>query len=302
MTTGMILRIERCAIHDGPGIRTTVFLKGCPLQCAWCHTPESQSALPEFMPNPDRCVQCGACAEACPHGAVRVSDLASAEVPDECDRCGACARACPSGARELVGCRMGVDEVIDLIEKDRIFYDQSGGGVTWSGGEPLMQPEFLLEALRRCRERRLHTALDTSGFAARSDLLQAAANADLVLFDLKLVDDRRHTAWTGVSNRVILDNLRALARRHSRVIVRVPLVPAVNDDDENIRAIGMLTASLGLPRIDVLPYHRAGAARYGRLNREYRLSDVQPPSRARQDDVVRTLACYGLCVTSGGAS
>jgi pyruvate formate lyase activating enzyme len=300
--TGTVFRIERFAIHDGPGIRTTVFMKGCPLECVWCHSPESQSPTPEFMPRADRCVRCGACRAACPHDAIRVLDLASAAMPAECDRCGACAQACPSLARELVGRGFSVEEVVDIIEKDRIFYDQSGGGVTYSGGEPLMQPEFLFEVIRRCRDRRIHTAIDTSGFGDPSALLRVAAHADLMLFDLKIIDDRRHQAFTGVSNRLILDNLRTLAEWHRHVIVRFPLVPGINDDEENVKALGALAASLGLPRVDVLPYHRAGTAKYHRLNREYLLDGVQPPSRQDQERVARTLAGCGLSVTLGGSS
>ena len=216
--------------------------------------------------------------------------------------CGACARACPSGGRELVGRRVSVEEVVDLVEKDRIFYDQSGGGVTFSGGEPLLQPGFVLNAARRCHERGIHTAVDTSGYGDPAALLRIAAETDLFLFDLKLVDEGRHQAVTGVSNRLILDNLRALAERHRAVTIRFPLVPGVNDDEDNIRALGAVVVSLGLPRVDVLPYHRAGTAKYHRLNREYPLADVQPPSAEDQDAVARTLGSFGLTVTLGGSS
>jgi pyruvate formate lyase activating enzyme len=302
MATGTIFRIERFAIHDGPGIRTTVFLKGCPLACAWCHSPESQSAAPEFMPRADRCIRCGACAAACPHDGIRIDGTPAQAKPAECELCGACADACPSGARELVGREFSVDEVLDLVEKDRVFYEQSGGGVTFSGGEPLMQPGFLLEALTRCRERHLHTAVDTSGFGDPAALRRIAGRADLFLFDLKIIDDSRHTALTGAGNGVILENLRALASDRRPVIVRFPLVPGVNDDEANVAALGGLVASLGLSRVDVLPYHRAGTAKYRRLDREYLLGDVQPPSRQDQEDVARALARFGLTVTLGGSS
>lgn len=302
MTNGTIFRIERFAIHDGPGIRTTVFLKGCPLACAWCHSPESQSAAPEFMPRADRCIRCGACVAACPHDGIRFDNTPAQARPAACDLCGACAEACPSGARELVGRTFGVDAVLDLIEKDRVFYEQSGGGVTFSGGEPLMQPAFLLETLARCRERHLHTAVDTSGFGDPAALGRIAGQADLFLFDLKIMDDTRHAALTGVGTGVILENLRMLASDRRPVIVRFPLVPGVNDDEANVEALGGFVASLGLSRVDVLPYHRAGTAKYRRLNREYRLADVQPPSRQGQEDVARALARFGLTVTLGGSS
>jgi len=302
VTSGTIFRVERFAIHDGPGIRTTVFLKGCPLACAWCHSPESQSQAPEFMPRADRCIRCGACAAACPHDAFRFADTPALARPEACDLCGSCARACPSGARELVGREVGVGELVDLIEKDRVFYDQSGGGVTFSGGEPLMQPAFLLDAVVCCREHGIHTAIDTSGFGDPAALLRIAAHADLFLFDVKTVDESRHEAFTGVGNRLILDNLRALAARHPAVIVRFPLVPGVNDDDAEVRALGRLVASLGLTRVDVLPYHRAGTAKYHRLNRTYRLDDARPPSVATRERVAQTLEGFGLTVTRGGSS
>ncbi len=302
MATGSIFRVERFAIHDGPGIRTTVFLKGCPLACLWCHSPESQSAAPEFMPRADRCVRCGACAAACPHDAIRCADTPALARPAECVLCGACAEACPSGARELVGRTVSVDQVVETVEKDRIFYDQSGGGVTFSGGEPLMQPAFLLDVVARCRARGIRTAVDTSGHGDPAALRAIAGDTDLFLFDLKMMDEARHRAFTGLGNRLILDNLRALAAFHRAVIVRFPLVPGVNDDEENIAAMGRFVASLGLPRVDVLPYHRAGTAKYHRLGRDYRLADTQPPPRPQQEAIARSLTRFGLTVTLGGTS
>jgi len=299
---GMIFRVERFAIHDGPGIRTTVFLKGCPLACPWCHSPESQASSPEFMPLPDRCLRCGACVAACPHDGARPGETPAQARPADCELCGACARACPSGARELVGRLVSVEDVVDLIEQDRIFYDQSGGGVTFSGGEPLLQPAFLFDAARRCHERGIHTAVDTSGYGDPAALRRISTETDLFLFDLKLVDEARHQAVTGVSNRLILDNLRALAEEHRAITIRFPLVAGVNDDEENIRALGATVASLGLTRVDVLPYHRAGMAKYRRLNRQYLLADVLPPSAEDQGAVARMLGGFGLTVTLGGSS
>ena len=302
VTRGRILRIERFAIHDGPGIRTTVFLKGCPLRCAWCHSPESQLLQPEFMPRPERCIRCLGCTIACPHHAVAPAADAGPMAPDACETCGACAQACPTGARELVGQTMSVDAVMADIERDRIFYDESDGGVTFSGGEPLMQPEFLADIVRACRASAIHVAVDTCGHADTDALLEVARDADLFLFDLKLMDEDRHRAFTGASNARILENLEQLSRVHPDILVRFPLIPGVNDDDDNVRAMGAYLASLRLTRIDVLPYHRAGMAKYERLQRPYLLPDTQPPTNDLLAHVVRLLEACGLIVRPGGSS
>ncbi len=299
---GTILRVERFSIHDGPGIRTTAYLKGCPLRCAWCHSPESQSPRPEFMPIPDRCVRCLACTNACPFHAAPPASSAGPVTPEACTTCGACADACPTGARELVGHTMTVDELMAEVERDRIFYDESGGGVTFSGGEPFMQPAFLANLVHACRATGIHVAIETCGHADTRALLDVARDADLFLFDLKLVDDDRHREYTGASNALILRNLERLAAARAAVRVRFPLIPGVNDDDENVRATGALIASLGLTRIDVLPYHRAGLAKYERLRRPCRLSETEPPTPDRETRVVRLLQSCGLVVQPGGAS
>jgi pyruvate formate lyase activating enzyme len=301
LTEGTVLRLERFAIHDGPGIRTTVFMKGCPLRCAWCHSPESQDMDPEFMPLADRCVRCGACTDSCPHHVPPAAD-ATALAPPACTTCGNCASVCPSGARELVGHRTTVPALLGLLERDRIFYDESGGGVTFSGGEPLMQPEFLLEAVDACREAGLHVAVDTCGLGDTGVLLDVARSAHLFLFDLKIMDDDRHRTYTGASNGRILLNLERLANAHRQVIVRFPLIPGVNDDEANVRAIGAFLASLRLTRVDVLPYHRAGLAKYHRLLRPYALPETQPPTPDAVVRAARVLEGCGLIVRPGGVS
>jgi pyruvate formate lyase activating enzyme len=302
VTDGRVLRIERFAIHDGPGIRTTVFLKGCPLRCAWCHSPESQRLEPEFMPLPERCVRCFTCTSVCPHHAVEPAADSAVVTPDLCETCGACAAACPTGARELVGRTMTVEALMAEVERDRIFYDESGGGVTFSGGEPLMQPAFLLDLVRSCRLSGIHVAVDTCGHVDTAALLEAARDTDLFLYDVKLMDEDRHRAVTGTTNVRILQNLERLAAVHPQVIVRFPLIPGLNDDDANVRALGAFVASLRLTRIDVLPYHRAGLAKYDRLRRPYLLNDTAPPSSDHQAHVVRLLEECGLIVRPGGSS
>lgn len=307
---GTVLRIARFAVHDGPGIRTTVFLKGCPLRCAWCHSPESQSPDPEFMPLPDRCIGCGTCVASCPRHAIDPAvepvehEPGAARPPlrraDACRLCGTCAHVCPTGARVIAGQQMSVADVLRAAERDRIFYDESRGGVTLSGGEPLMQAPFVEALVDGLRARGIHVALDTSGFGDPAAL--ARLRPHLFLFDVKAADEDRHRAITGVSNRVILRNLAALIHRAGpALIVRFPLVPGLTADDDNVDAVGRLVSSLGIALVDVLPYHRAGLAKYERLGRQYPLPDTQPPPAEEIARAVEILAAHGLTVRVGGA-
>jgi pyruvate formate lyase activating enzyme len=285
MTTGIVFNIQRYSVHDGPGIRTTVFFKGCPLDCWWCHNPESQSARPDVMVNENRCIRCGQCREACPQ-----------ELQGPCSRCGACVEACPSGARQMVGQTMSVQEVLSQVLKDRIFYDQSGGGVTFSGGEPLMQHQFLLEILDACKQHGLHTALDTSGHALREQVLAAAAKSDLVLYDLKVMDDAKHIEYTGVSNARILDNLRALAQCHPAIWLRVPILPGLNDAEGDLADAAEFAASLGkcVQRVSLLPYHAIGSQKFARLGRPNRMENIAPPTPQRLEQIAERFRQLGL--------
>ena len=296
--TGICFDIQRFSIHDGPGIRTTVFLKGCPLSCLWCHNPESQARLSEVRIIETRCIHCGSCGAVCPQGLAGGPWLPD---PARCERCGACAEACPTGARQLVGRSYSVDEVLDAVERDRPFYDESGGGVTFSGGEPLLQARFLLACLDAARRRGLHTAVDTSGFASRRTVLAVAALTDLFLYDLKVLDPARHLQFTGVPVTPILRNVQALDRAGARIWLRVPLVPGYTDDHENLASLGAFAAGLRhTRRLHLLPYHRLGADKYGRLGRPDRLGDVQPPSPAALEAAATYLRSFGLDVRVGG--
>ena len=298
MTTGMVFDIRKFSIHDGPGIRTTVFLKGCPLECAWCHNPESQASEPELIMRPNRCQRCGACVEACPEDAIQLGADGPITDRTRCERCGICVDACFSGARELAGREFTVTQVMAEIERDRPFYDESGGGATFSGGEPLLQTEFLLELLRSCRAQEIHTALDTCGYAPWSALDRVRPYVDLFLYDIKTMDDGQHRALTGASNRLILENLRALSELGHSINLRVPVIPGINDGADNIRAIGALAAHLpSIDRVELLPYHRIGAEKYGRIARPYPLPDVPPPSQERMAEVSQILQMeFGLAV------
>lgn len=290
METGTIFNIKHYSINDGPGIRTTVFFKGCPLACQWCHNPESQRSAPQLMVHRQRCTGCGACREICPHGC----DW------DKCTACGRCTQVCNAQAREIVGEEMTVTQVVDRVERDLVFYDQSGGGVTFSGGEPLHQPEFLRSLLAACREREIHTAVDTSGYATPETVRAVAPLTDLFLYDLKLMDRKKHREYTGVGNELILENLALLAAEHPRVAVRIPLVPGITDRGENLRAIARFLRGLPLAYIELLPYHASGSDKYRRLGREYQLNHLVQPGRRQLQEAANSLAAAGHITKIGG--
>ena len=290
---GIVFDIMRYSVRDGPGIRTTVFLKGCPLSCAWCHNPESRSAGVEMMLFPERCIDCGDCSRSCPNGVMTGP-------AGECDRCGSCAAVCQTGAREVAGRKMTAEKVMAEVERDIIFYDQSGGGVTFSGGEPLAQAGFLLELLAGCRERKIHATVDTTGYCPLDKLLQVSELTNLFLYDLKVMDQELHKRYTGVSNRLVLDNLRELASRRKNIVIRVPVIPGINDDRGNITDTGRFVSSLpGVNKVQILPYHRAGVEKYRRLGLEYNLSGLRPPGDALMDNIAVNLRKFGLEVQVG---
>jgi pyruvate formate lyase activating enzyme len=301
MQTGLVFNIQKYSVQDGPGIRTTVFLKGCPLCCEWCHNPESQSARPQVIVLENRCIACGQCRETCTFAATLGGAGPLPREIEGCTLCGECVDACPTSARQIVGKRMAVDEVMDEITRDRIFYDDSCGGITFSGGEPLAQPAFLKELLIACHTRGLRTAVDTCGFACTDLILEIARLTDLVLFDLKLMDDARHRKHTGVSNAPILANLKALDQVHNRIWVRVPLIPGINDDTENLDATAHFVAALsGVQRVNVLPYHKTAVEKFRRLGMVYRLGPVEPPSAERVEAALQRFRAVGLEAVVGG--
>jgi pyruvate formate lyase activating enzyme len=298
---GILFDIKKFSIHDGPGIRTTVFFKGCPLRCAWCHNPESQIPHPEMTFRSSRCIGCRACVAACAQNAVTWNGGGVHTDDAQCTLCGACAQVCYAEARELVGREMSVAQAMAEIEQDVAFYDGSGGGVTVSGGEPLAQPEFLLALLRACREKEIHTVLDTCGYAPWETLDRVRPWVDLFLYDLKLIDDARHRALTEVSSAPILRNLAQLSRQGHQIVVRVPIIPGVNDDKENLRQ--MAAALARLPRqhpVELLPYHPAAADKYARMQKPYDLTHVRPPSDERMAELADLLRDVGLHVNTGG--
>jgi pyruvate formate lyase activating enzyme len=305
----MIFDMRRYAIHDGPGIRTTVFFKGCPLSCPWCHNPEGQSGAREVFFRESRCIRCGACLDACTRGAISWEGHGHGDggspVTDRerCEACGACADACFSEAREIAGRIVTPEEVIAELERDRPFYDTSSGGVTFSGGEPLAQPEFLGALLAACKAKGIHTALDTCGYASWDVIDSIRRDVDLFLYDIKVMDEERHRALTGVSNDLILTNARALSERGHAIVVRVAVIPGINDDDDFARALGAFVRSLPrVSEIDLLPYNRMEIAKYARLGRAFRLSrELRTPgplalSEERMARIAAVLGGFGVRV------
>ncbi|HSW36053.1 MAG TPA: glycyl-radical enzyme activating protein [Candidatus Limnocylindrales bacterium] len=298
METGTIYNIQRFSLHDGPGVRTTVFLKGCPMQCCWCHNPEGISRDRQLLIKGLKCLGCQACMAVCPQGAI--SFHASTVLIDQgrCSLCMRCTEECPAAAIEFAGKEVSVDELIDEVVKDRIIYEESAGGVTFSGGEPLYQPEFLLALLQRLKNEDIHTVVDTSGYAEWSVLEAVAGWTDLFLFDLKMVDLTGSLHYTGVSNEVILQNLKKLAQRGCSIQVRMPLVPTVNDDSDSIILAGEFLQQLGLTEVQLLPYHNLGVGKYKSLGQNYKLAGLEPPSPDTMLRIKKTLMQYGLIVKS----
>ncbi|MDI6846483.1 MAG: glycyl-radical enzyme activating protein [Candidatus Saccharicenans sp.] len=299
---GIIFDIKRYAIHDGPGIRLNVFFKGCPLHCLWCHNPEGVSFEPELMLMPNRCARCGDCVKACRYQAL--SQNGNGEVRADrsrCTLCGDCLRACQREAIDIAGRKVTVEQIVNEAEKERVFFDQSGGGVTLTGGEPLAQPEFAGALIDSLKSRGFHVALDTSGYAPSEVFQRLASRVDLVLFDLKIMDDPLHKKYTGVSSRVILENFRSLDQLGKPVWVRFPLIPGINDDRENLEAMAsFLSGKKSVEQVNVLPYHKGGVEKIRRLGREGEFAVFEPPSEEKVLAVIDFFARRGFKVKRGG--
>ena len=298
-----VSNIQRFCVHDGPGIRTVVFFLGCPLTCRWCQNPETLDGHPAVMFNAGKCVGCAACVEACQEKATYRSEDGGIRFDRaRCVTCGRCVATCYYRARELSARTFCLRSLLEEIIKDRVVFRNSGGGVTLSGGEPLVHPAFAAELLRGCRSRDIHTAVETAGAVAWSHFQQVLPVTDLFLYDLKLIDVAKHERWTGMGNRAILQNARALAEAGKRIVVRVPLIPAVNDDDEEFGAIARFAVGLaGVEELHLLPFHQMGSSKYALIGKEYGMRDAPEENDGRVARCRQIAEELGLRVSVGGA-
>jgi pyruvate formate lyase activating enzyme len=298
---GLVFDIQKFAVHDGGGIRTLVFLKGCPLKCLWCSNPESLVPRPEVIFIPNNCISCGACRDVCSSGALRTGDAGTRVERERCTLCGRCARQCYAGAINIIGRYLTLGDLLAIVERDRKFYDQSNGGVTFSGGEPTAQAQFLTAALAELQKRGIHTAIETSSFLPWEPFQPILRHVDLVLTDVKHMDDGEHRRLTGVSNAMILANLRGVAKSGVPLRVRLPLIPGCNDSPENLTRTAEFVGELETLRsLDILPYHRLGEGKWRQLGIDYALHGRAPHEQADVERVAGFFRERGIPTGIGG--
>ena len=298
---GFISHIQRFSVHDGPGIRTTVFFKGCPLRCLWCANPETQKFSSEVRHVDSLCNKCGRCLEVCNVKAITINDQGISIDRKLCTNCDECASVCDTRSLKIIGEEVSVDTLVEKIMRDWRFYRGSGGGVTFSGGEPLSQLRFLIAVSALCKTNGLSTALETSGCASCYKLVKAMQYIDLVLYDLKHMDSNVHKRVTGAPNELILSNARMIVEQGANVIFRVPLIPGINDTVENIKATCEFAVSLNnVNELHLLPYHRLGRSKYKMLDQIYQMEDLRPPSPERVEILKTIVEGFGLVCRIGG--
>lgn len=302
--TGLVFDIQKFATHDGGGIRTNVFLKGCPLQCLWCSNPESLASQLQTTFVANNCIGCGKCMEICPVDAIGrggATDQGLVLDRDRCTLCGQCAKHCYAGAINIIGRKVTIAELMQMVERDRQFYEESNGGITFSGGEPLAQPLFLKAALKEAQARNIHTAIETSSFAAWDVYESVLKHVDLVMTDIKHMDDEEHKRITGVSNRLILDNIGKISNLGIPLRIRLPLVPGINDSDQNLQAVAEFVEQLNnVVSLDILPYHRLGELKWAQLDCSYPMAGVKPPTPEYVDERISCLRDRRFKLSIGG--
>jgi pyruvate formate lyase activating enzyme len=291
-----IVKIQRFSIQDGPGIRTTIFLKGCPLRCMWCSNPETQNPSIELAYDQTKCIpNCSECMNVCDNVVIEREVEYIRINRSKCDLCGKCVKVCDHGALTLIGEKMNLSQILEEVEKDRPFYEKSKGGVTISGGEPLYQPEFTKKIVKECKKKNISTTLDTTGYVNWDVLNNVLKYIDLVLYDIKSMDSEKHKKLTGVDNHVILENAKKISKKGIPIILRFPVIPGINDDIENLTYFaGFASAFTFLSGVHLLPYHRIGVSKYSLLDREYLMADLQQPTREHMIKIKRTLESFGI--------
>jgi pyruvate formate lyase activating enzyme len=296
---GLIFNIQKFSVHDGPGIRTTVFMKGCPLKCLWCSNPESQNMSPELMARDISCIGCGACVKVCPQGAISITKANGRIIDREkCDKCMVCVQSCLYDSLNECGKYMTVKEVLDVVLQDSIFYKNSDGGVTISGGEPLSQSEFVEKLLKECKRAKINTALETTGCAPWKEMERVLHFVDLVLFDIKHLNYKEHQKGTGVKNKTILDNLRNTAII-ANIWLRVPLISGFNDSEEHIKKIALLGKEIGAQKISLLPYHEGGMSKSTQLGVPYAFPEGKASDEEHVNKLKKIIEKKGINVSVG---
>jgi pyruvate formate lyase activating enzyme len=302
MKTPLIFDIKRYAINDGPGIRITIFFKGCLLNCKWCHNPESIPRQQQKMYSSDKCIGSLECIEHCPNDALTLTPNGIVTNADLCEMCGKCAEVCPTKAMEMTGELMSVEQIMQQIKRETLLMDTSNGGVTFSGGEPLLHHQFLVELLEACGKENIHRCIDTTGYASKEVLLDVADRSEHFLYDLKMMDSAKHKKWTGVPNEKILENLQLLASIGMCLNIRIPLIKGVNDDDENIYESAKFIDALEgeKPIVNILPYHNIAEKKYTKLGKHYDEGIMGVPDIERQNKILEIFKSYGVNAIIGG--